>query len=101
MIVSNAPIRDIHSKKFAMDVGKPHSRNDNERSYWLAFHELVNECGISIIVNNEFYDVWEAIKEHCAFNYGGRAYRFWFDNAADRKAFLKLKLQLGKLRRDD
>ena len=76
------------NKEHEINVGRPDVFNEEDRRYWLAFHNLVETCPQPIVVNAVYYDILDIITNHTGYGGGGFAYMFWFDSEEDKSEFV-------------
>ena len=80
-------IQSQASNEHELNVGRPNVFNEEDRRFWIAFHQLVETCSQPIVVNGAYYNVRDIITTQPGYGGGGFAYKFWFESEEDKNEF--------------
>ncbi len=74
---------------FKLDVGRPNIFSEDDRTFWKAFHALLDDWPRPIVANGFFRTMAQILDDESGYGGGGFSYTFWFESEQDVQDFVE------------
>lgn len=88
-MIINLTKEETISDFIGVNIERPTFYTDSNRSWWLVFHNWVEEIEIPIIVNRLFFNIKKLIEDGDSYGGSGFKYMFYFQTQEDAEVFKK------------